>query len=131
MPTFDFSNIIARIVRATLKTVKSPLAIFVTLATGLGVLASSVVRSFDIDSFVIDWFSSNLFPSLDPSSNSILNNLLYVINFDAFLSVFNMFVQFVITFIPFIVTALSTLFVLKMAFTSSMLFRETIRDWVS
>ena len=126
MPTFDFANILRKIVSVTISVAFSPLTIVVTAATVVPSLLSEWVSVFDLP----DWFKV---PSaVDISDNShLVQFALYIINYDLIASIINWAIGFVSSLIEFIIEGLATFTVAGATLYAYKIIRVKIKDLVS
>lgn len=99
MPTVDVSNLIRRAAIAIVQGLGSPFALFVAFALAVAALGTSMISVFEVAMPNLDAF--RLPDTVDPDL-PFLDVICYIANVDLFCRVYNYFIGFINTLIPFI-----------------------------
>lgn len=127
MPTFDFFNVVRKIVSTALNAAFSPVTIVLGAAALITTCFESIIQFFN-DDFNLP---SIQIPSLSlGESSDLVNFLLYAVNFDTALTFINSTLSFVSSFIDFFVTFMVSLLGVLISVGSYKLVRRQIRDTV-
>lgn len=127
MPTFDFSNIINKLVSATLSVVANPVVILTAFAAAL----SGAVGIY------VSYFADLSLPSLPNISldfsgdmNSLWADLAgYILAYDTLREIFNFVIRFFAGLIPAIITFIASLFTAFWAYKVANAIRASVQDF--
>lgn len=124
MPTFDFFNLVRRVVGAAIKAAFSPTGIVLGLTAGLTALATSFYSLFDFS-----WLSYNFtFPT---DSSTLSQFVLYCIAYDRLVSILNPTWSFIVNLITFVGTFFASLVTAVCAVGVAKVCRRAIYDYMS
>lgn len=126
MPTFDFINIIRKIIQAAISTVCSPVG---------GVLAASALLMTLLSTFT-DFFTSFSFPSFSINLNfdttsDLLQLLFYCVNVDLLVQILSSFFSIVTTIITFSCEFVISLAGVLLVVGAYKVVRQNLKDFVS
>lgn len=124
MPTFDFSNIIKKLVSTAIQVSCSPVTWVLAAATALSVSVS----------YLTDWFNSITIPQLSVDNSLIFNSdilklLLYLVNFDTLLDILISIVNFITSAINFLIRFVISLFSVLIPVIVQSVIRKSLKDW--
>ena len=128
MPTFDFGNIVRKIVSAAITAAASPIASTIAIAALLTPFVDDIMEFF-VKDFDLPSFSVPSIP-LPNGSSQLASLLLYSINFDLAISICNSILSFLVGVVnlanQFLLSVLSVIVVSS----SYKILRKTLRDYV-
>ena len=128
MPTFDFANIINKIVRTVVSAVANPVVILTAFAAAVTAALTVYVRFFtDLSLPRVEFFSLN-FSSFDSDWN---NFFCYLVDYETLVSIFDFVLQVAFNFIPVCLTFFVSLFTLYWVFKCAKTIRAALKDFAS
>ena len=127
MPTFDFSNILRKIVAAAVSVAASPITAVLAGATILATFADEIVSFFSSD-FSWPAFSLSSLPNLTQESNEILSLVLYAVDFDKVISFVDSVCSFFSGLLSFGVKFISSLLLVLVTVGAYKVVRKQLKD---
>lgn len=124
MPTFDFSNIIKKIVSVGISAVASPV---VWVLAAAGTLSAAV-------GYYTTWFDSISVPSVESITSfnfdsQILQVLMYAVNADFLATIITWVFNTVINTINFLIQFLCSMLVVLLGVGVASVIRKSLKDW--
>lgn len=99
MPTFDFANVIRRLVSAALSAVASPITAVLAISSAITLLFDDIIKFFGEDLTLPQLSFEPL--SLTDSADSLLRVFLYAVDFNTLVEIVNFILGFFQKFIIF------------------------------
>ena len=128
MPTFDFANIINKIVRTVVSAVANPVVILTAFAAAVTAALTVYVKFFtDLSLPSVEVFNFN-FSSFD---SDWLKFFCYLVDYETFVSIFGFVLQVAFNFIPVCLTFFISLFALYWVFKCAKTVRAALKDFAS
>lgn len=128
MPTFDFSNVLRHLLSVAVRTVFSPLTLFVTLTAVLFSIFRVLLSNFN---GLLSSYISSVVLNLSSINSSLLDTLAYCVRFDLVYALICFFLDFLPSLILFFATSTLSLFVAKHSYLLLYKVRHTLKDLVS
>lgn len=128
MPTFDFANIINKIVRTAVSAVANPVVILTAFAAAFTAALTVYVKFFtDLSLPRVEFFSLN-FSSFD---SDWLSFICYLVDYETLSSIFDFVLQVALGFIPVCLTFFVSLFTFYWVYRCAMTIRAALKDFAS
>lgn len=124
MPTFDFSNVVKKLISVAVSVTASPV---------VWVIAAGTALSLSVG-FLTTWWDSISVPSIDAVTtfsfdSDLLRVLMYAINSDMLVSIINWITNTIVNTINFLIQFSISLFVVLLTVGITSVIRKSLKDW--